>query len=230
MATKIPTKKLCGHAVTGECHFGNKCANYHPVNSAEARATYSAMKTKTLNLCGFHPNCTAKDCTFLHVSVQAKETDGAVAPRGRAPPTGDTPLRPAVPRPTARSRGGGAGAHRDRARGAPRADARGAAHSDEPEAFIMLNKIRGKFNALVKAEDAFRTLADKLNSPDAREKMKLAKEMQIAVTEAINSLGGSIDGYLKELGTMADDDAADESAEVAGAAANANDDDDGDDQ
>ena len=72
----------------------------------------------------------------------------------------------------------------------------------------MLNKIRGKFNALVKAEDAFGTLADKLNSQDARDKKKLAKEMQAAVTKAINSLAGSIDEYLKELGTMAEDDAA----------------------
>jgi len=214
------TKKLCGHTINGGCHFGEKCALYHPVDVEDAKKAYAAMgDKKSLNICGFFPNCTRPGCTFLHVAVHPRAAANPSAPR--LPPTARTPARPAMM---------GAGAPRKDAAGRreprrePRKDAapRGktlARAKDEPEAIRVLHRLRGKVNALDKAQTAYQTLAAALGSAEAAEKAELAKKMQAEILATLLQLGEGIDSYLLELGqkvpTEADEPDAEPDADSA---------------
>jgi len=215
------TLKLCSHAINGGCRLGDACPNVHPLDPGTARAEFDVKKT--LNLCGFYPDCARPGCTFLHVAPAPRTA--APAPLTRAPPAGKTPSRtsagPAPPGVSARAGAkaraparsgepkslapaGGRGGPKGQSRGPRKAPAQKESGRAEPEALRVLHKIRGKINALERTRLAYETLAKEVKSVEGQEKADQAQCMQDLILEQLTQFAGSIDAYLLLLGATLD--------------------------
>lgn len=176
-AAAAPRRKLCARNLTGECKYGPKCNDVHD-NSAAAKSERD--KKKTCNICGFYPNCSNPDCTFLHLEP---------APRADPPPRAE--LRHADPRRQEPHR-----RQNSQRRQEPPQQSRGAA---------CARRIAGKVRSLVKAEEAFRSLHKEMPGGGFGAQAEQCRAMVDALTKALEDVLATANEYLATLKVTEDE-------------------------
>lgn len=129
------------------------------------------------------------------------------APGGEAAkPAGADRRRPERGAPLDARRGKDARRGRDEGRGKNERRERDERHEkEEPAAFRVLHQLRGKVNAIHKAEAGCRLVATTLYGPTAdvmAAKAEQAGAMQAEILEKLTELGRAMDAYIVELGAQ----------------------------
>lgn len=224
------TLKLCSHSINaGGCRLGAACPNEHPLVVECARAEFETKKT--LNLCGFLPNCARPGCTFLHVATAPRNAPPArAAPAARAqrtPPrsagSANTPARPEGKDRAARPARAEEARPRTAAasRGAPKArSGRGQGQPQKKtcaeESLHVLHQIRGKVNDLEKTRLSHEDIVARVHDPISLEKADRAQKTLTLILEQLVQFAGTVDEHLAALGAApspADESAGTESPE-----------------
>jgi hypothetical protein len=187
------TRKVCGHVFNGGCNYGGKCNNYHPVDPEGAKKTYEAMTIKSLNLCGFYPQCKRLDCTYLHVEVHEKPGASAPAAGPRAPPKSTTPARPG------RAAAKIGGATRGRGRGG------GQSRNVDSAAHIQSLDAGASFELLSHISEGISTIDAVSRTGASVELTSAAAGMLINIRNALSQIDGAVEAYKLALTTPAED-------------------------